>query len=44
LFVETDESKLGIDEIYKNIAAIKGCKVEELTAGFTFLSPHLSIL
>lgn len=38
LFVETDESKLFIDDIYKMIAEIKDCKVEELNAGEKLLN------
>ncbi len=33
LFVETDESQVPIENIYEQIARIKGCKVEDLIAG-----------
>lgn len=39
LFVETDESKLPIAEIYQRIAKIKGCTPEDLSAGLKFLTP-----
>lgn len=35
LFIETDESKLPIEEIYQGIAKIKGCETKELNAGST---------
>ena len=38
LFVETDESKTPIMDIYKELAAIKNCKPEELTAGSLLLN------
>ena len=37
LFMETDESKLPIEEIYQQIATIKGCRIEELSAGDIFV-------
>lgn len=37
LFVETDESKLNISEIYQNIAISKTCKIEDLNAGIQLL-------
>lgn len=37
LFVETDESRLPIGEIYKRIAEAKACAVNELTAGEALL-------
>lgn len=33
LYIETDESKLPVKEIYCRIAAIKGCSVKDLNAG-----------
>ncbi|MEI6754909.1 MAG: TatD family hydrolase [Paludibacter sp.] len=33
LFVETDESNISIEKIYSNIANIKNCSTEQLTAG-----------
>ena len=33
LFVETDESKMSIEELYHQIAVVKGCSIEELSAG-----------
>ncbi len=33
LFVETDESNISIEKIYSNIANIKNCSPEQLTAG-----------
>ena len=38
LFIETDESNISVEEIYRQIAAIKGCKVEELLAGDFFVN------
>jgi TatD DNase family protein len=37
LYVETDESNLSIAEIYSRIAIVKGCKMEEFSAGIHFL-------
>jgi TatD DNase family protein len=37
LFLETDESILSISAIYTKAAAIKNCKVEDLSAGFELL-------
>ena len=37
LYVETDESSLSISEIYSQIAIVKGCRMEELSAGRHFL-------
>jgi len=33
LYLETDESKLSIEDIYQNIANLKSCKMEDLIAG-----------
>lgn len=33
LFIETDESKMSIEQIYKNIATIKACNIDDLVAG-----------
>lgn len=38
LFVETDESKLNISEIYQHIANAKACKIEDLNAGMKLLN------
>lgn len=37
LFVETDESKMSIEELYHQIAVVKGCSIEELSAGEFFI-------
>ncbi len=37
LFIETDESKLVISEIYQNIATQKACKIKDLNAGIHLL-------
>jgi len=37
LFVETDESALSIEEIYRKIAVAKGCQVADLSAGAEFV-------
>lgn len=37
LFVESDESKLSIRQLYSNIAAAKQCQPSELTAGKRFI-------
>lgn len=38
LFVETDESKKAISEIYAEITQIKKCSINEIRAGFNLLS------
>ncbi len=38
LFVETDESKKAISEIYAEIAQLKECLINEIRAGFDLLS------
>lgn len=38
LFVETDESKKSIKEIYKSIAEIKQCSVSDIKSGFSLLN------
>jgi TatD DNase family protein len=42
LFIETDESKLQIDDIYKKIALIKGCSESELAAGRNLLNNYFA--
>ena len=37
LFVETDDSKLDISDIYQSIAILKACKIEDLSAGMHLL-------
>lgn len=41
LCIETDESKLDISEIYKNIAAIKSCRPNELNAACHLLKLYI---
>jgi TatD DNase family protein len=42
LFVETDESNLSIDEIYRRIAAIKNISIDSLSANDLFFSKNKS--
>jgi TatD DNase family protein len=37
LFIETDESSVPIEEIYKRIATVKGCRAEDLSAGMSLI-------
>jgi len=41
LFIETDESKISIAEIYFQIAKYKSCHSDELIAGFKLINKHL---
>jgi len=41
LFVETDESSMLVEDIYNQIAIIKACKIEELSAGSNFVNKWL---
>lgn len=38
LFVETDESKISVEEIYRKIAELKQCRMDELIAGNALLN------
>ena len=38
LFIETDESKISVEEIYRKIAEIKQCRMDELIAGKALLN------
>lgn len=40
LYIETDESKLSICEIYKMIAAAKGCEISALSAGYDLMKKY----
>ena len=40
LFVETDESTLKIDELYKRLSEIKLCTINELNAGMLLIESH----
>jgi len=44
MFVETDDSKLSIQEIYHSISIIKNCKVEDLNAGENLIKSFRSSL
>lgn len=40
LYIESDDSKLNISELYNQIARLKGCSIEELTAGIHFFENY----
>lgn len=37
IFIETDESKLPVSDIYRDIAVIKQCNIDELDAGYKLI-------